>query len=205
MKKQTEHCLTSFLKKDRLITDGSFGTYYADKYQTNDMPELANISQDETIWQRVVKIHEEYRMAGAMLIRTNTFASNTVLLGADLDAVLENINHAVHFARIAVRNCGNENDCFIAGDIGPIPLDACYKAEDAEREYYIIGRNFVDAGIDILNFETFPELAQILPAITKLKADARRESRALFIMVQFSVNQFEIGRASCRERVSDVV
>ncbi len=190
MKKQTEHCLTSFLKKDRLITDGSFGTYYADKYQTNDMPELANISQDETIWQRVVKIHEEYRMAGAMLIRTNTFASNTVLLGADLDAALENINHAVHFARIAVRNCGNENDCFIAGDIGPIPLDACYKAEDAEREYYIIGRNFVDAGIDILNFETFPELAQILPAITKLKADARRESRALFIMVQFSVNQF---------------
>lgn len=188
MKKNTEHKLTAYLKKYRLITDGSFGTYYADKYQTNEMPELANCSCDKTVQERVTAIHSEYLKAGAGLIRTNTFASNTALLGTDSKAVQENIKQAVRLARLAVEE--SKGDCFIAGDIGPIPYDTQYKAEDAQKEYYIIGKSFVDEGIDIINFETFSGLPQILPAIKNLKADAEREERPLFIMVQFSVNQF---------------
>lgn len=190
MKNNTQHKLTSYLTKYRLITDGSFGTYYADKYQTNEMPELANSSQDETVCERVTAIHREYIEAGAVLIRTNTFASNTVLLGTDCDAVQENIKQAVRLAKSAVQKSKTQEERFIAGDIGPIPIDAQYRTEDAEKEYYRIGRTFLDLGIDIINFETFPDLAQIMPAIKMLKADAAWENRALFIMVQFSVNQF---------------
>lgn len=190
MQDNTVHRLTSYLKNHRLITDGSFGTYYAEKYRTNEMPELANSAGDKTVQQRVTAIHEDYIRAGAMLIRTNTFASNTILLGAHDSAVRENIRQAVFLAKLAMQNCPPKNECFIAGDIGPIPLDMRYGAQDAETEYYKIGRYFVDAGIDIINFETFPDLTQILPAIKKLKSDAQRENRPLFIMVQFSVNQF---------------
>lgn len=190
MQNNREHKLTEYLKKYRMITDGSFGTYYADKYRTSEMPELANSSCDKAVQERVVEIHGEYVKAGAGLIRTNTFASNTVLLGVDFEAVQENIKQAVSLARLSVQKYRGERDCFIAGDIGPIPFDTQYKAEDAQAEYYAIGRTFVEAGIDIINFETFPGLGQILPAIKKLKADAEREGRALFIMVQFSVNQF---------------
>ncbi len=190
MQNNTEHKLALYLKKYRLITDGSFGTYYADKYQTNEMPELANCDSDKTVQERVVKIHEEYIKAGAAFIRTNTFASNTILLGETAEGVRENIRQAVRLATLAMHNCGAKEEFFLAGDIGPIPLDMQYKAENAEKEYYIIGRNFIDAGIDIINFETFPDLAQILPAVKQLKADAERENRALFIMVQFSVNQY---------------
>lgn len=185
-----EHRLTAYLKKYRLITDGSFGTYYADKYQTNEMPELANCAKERAVCERVTQIHAEYIRAGAALIRTNTFAANTVLLGTNREGVRKNIVQAVRLAKLAMQSLRDREKCFLAGDIGPIPLDAQYKAQDAEKEYYIIGRNFLAEGIDILNFETFPDLAQILPAIKQLKADAAREKRALFIMVQFSVNQF---------------
>ncbi|MDE7207667.1 MAG: homocysteine S-methyltransferase family protein, partial [Lachnospiraceae bacterium] len=190
MQNNVEHRLASYLKQYRLITDGSFGTYYADKYQTNEMPELANCDSDKAVRERVFKIHEEYIRAGAALIRTNTFASNTVLLNTNHEGVQENIRQAVSHAMRAVRSCSDTKSCFIAGDIGPIPPGMPYKAEDAEKEYYIIGRSFIEAGIDIINFETFPDAMQILPAIKQLKADAKRENRALFVMVQFSVNQF---------------
>ena len=53
--------LREYLKTTNLITDGAFGTYFAAKYQTQDIPELANITAPE----KVKKIHEEYLNAGA--------------------------------------------------------------------------------------------------------------------------------------------
>ena len=68
--------LREYLKETNLITDGAFGTYFAAKYQTQEIPELANLSDLE----KVKKIHEEYLNAGANFIRTNTFAANTETL-----------------------------------------------------------------------------------------------------------------------------
>ena len=49
------------LKTRMIIADGSFGTYYAEKYRTEESPELAN-----TLFpQRVRTIHNEYVAAGA--------------------------------------------------------------------------------------------------------------------------------------------
>ncbi|MEI3215570.1 MAG: homocysteine S-methyltransferase family protein [Lachnospiraceae bacterium] len=79
------------------------------------MPELANISFP----QRVTAIHQEYIEAGARLLRTNTFASNTILLHADMNEVRTNITAAVNLAKEAVK--GRE-DVFIAGDIGTNPI-----------------------------------------------------------------------------------
>ena len=77
--------IKTYLKENKLITDGSFGTYYADKYSTNEMPELANSDSEKS--QRVIEIHKEYINSGAKLIRTNTFASNTELLNTDIESV----------------------------------------------------------------------------------------------------------------------
>ena len=35
--------LREYLKETNLITDGAFGTYFAAKYQTQEIPELANL------------------------------------------------------------------------------------------------------------------------------------------------------------------
>ena len=79
--------IREYLKKSKLIADGSFGTYYSQKYKTVDIPEYANI----TASQRISEIHTEYINSGAKLIRTNTFASNTYSLDCSIEQVKKNI------------------------------------------------------------------------------------------------------------------
>lgn len=176
--------IREYLQKHRLITDGAFGTYYAEKYGTDEIPELANADAGKAA--RVVEIHREYIDAGAKLVRTNTFAANTALLGAGIGVVEENI-------RAAVRLAGQAAPLFIAGDIGPIPVSDAADVDGAAgrtQEYYRIAETFIKEGVEILNFETFPELDCILPVIKRIKAE-----HEVFVMVQFCVNQF--GYSAC--------
>ena len=48
------------LKSEILVADGAFGTYYAKKYDTGSLPELANLQASD----RVLAIHKEYIEAG---------------------------------------------------------------------------------------------------------------------------------------------
>ena len=85
--------LKEYIQTKRIIADGAFGTYYMSLYgdgskpekglAVSNLPEFANITAPE----RVVGIHTEYIEAGAQLIRTNTFASNTKSLLNDTEAV----------------------------------------------------------------------------------------------------------------------
>lgn len=171
--------IRQYLENKKLITDGSFGTYYSQKFATDQMPELANISNGE----QVLTIHKEYIQSGAKLIRTNTFASNTVLLSCDMQAVKANINSAIKIAKQAVAE--TEKDILIAGDIGPIPDSDSLTADEQTEQYYEIAKTFLENGINILTFETFPDMDKIQPAIEKIKQDSD-----VFVMVQFCVNQF---------------
>ena len=71
--------LLNILREHKIIADGAFGTYFQSKYGDNDnvAPERANLTDRS----KVVAIHKDYIAAGARLIRTNTFASNTISLG----------------------------------------------------------------------------------------------------------------------------
>ena len=128
-RKEKDMDLREYLQKNKLITDGSFGTYFADRFNTDEMPELANTRHGE--W--VEEIHKAYIEAGARLIRTNTFAANTVLLDADMETVQENIKKAVSHAKKVVE--GSEQ-IFIAGDIGPIPKTGMMEEGALEEQYY---------------------------------------------------------------------
>lgn len=67
--------IAAYLKEHRLITDGAMGTYYQKKYKDEQIfVERANTEAPE----RVKEIHLDYIAAGAKLIRTNTFATNTM-------------------------------------------------------------------------------------------------------------------------------
>lgn len=193
--------IQQYLQKNKIITDGSFGTYYADRYKTFEMPEMANMLYPE----RVKEIHESYIEAGSKLIRTNTFAANTVMTGDRFEAVQENIRAAVRIAKEAVSECeqkgicrGSEPHVYIAGDIGPIPKDDRLSDEDIEEQYYKIAKTFIDEGITILTYETFADMEYILPSIKRIKEDYK--SLEIFIMVQFSINQFGYSNAGVSAR-----
>lgn len=172
------------LKKSKLIADGSFGTYYSQKYKTVDIPEYANI----TAPQRISEIHTEYINSGAKLIRTNTFASNTYSLDCSIEEVKENIKAAYKIAKEAVEQSGKE--IFIAGNIGPVPAVFQPDFEAVEEEYYQIAKTFIDEGADILCFETFTQSEHIMPAIKRIKEECNP-----FIIVQFCVNQYGYSEA----------
>lgn len=176
--------IREYLKKSKLIADGSFGTYYSKKYKTVDIPEYANI----TAPQRISEIHTEYINSGAKLIRTNTFASNTYSLDCSIEQVKENIKAAYKIAKEAVEQSGKE--IFIAGNIGPVPAVFQPDFEAVEEEYYQIAKTFIDEGADILCFETFTQSEHIMPAIKRIKEECNP-----FIIVQFCVNQYGYSEA----------
>lgn len=181
--------IREYLTQHKLITDGSFGTYYAERFETQEMPELANINHPE----RVIAIHKSYIEAGAKLLRTNTFASNTVLMHTELPTVLNNIRASVELAREAIRQGKAEDaDIYIAGDIGPIPNDDGISGEEIEEQYYRIAKTFINENIHILTFETLPDMEHLLPAIVRIRKETDKE---LFIMVQFCINQFGYSNA----------
>lgn len=168
-----------YIKTHNILADGSFGTYYAEKYHTNEAPEYANIYHKD----RVTKIHSSYLEAGAKLIRTNTFAANTMSMQKDFSFVRENIQEAVSLAKIAIKLAGCK-DAFIVGDIGPISTASGFSSETIENEFYDIAKTFADEGIEIIQFETFMSMEILSNVIPKIKKEL-----GLYIMVSFSVNQ----------------
>lgn len=175
MIRQTKTPIKDRLKDQKLLFDGAFGTYYAQLYNTKELPELANTKHSE----RVCEIHKEYIEAGAQIIRTNTFASNTVSLDREWDAVQENIRQAYRLAKKAAE----ASDTYIAADIGQIPCDSQADREMIFKEYVEICRTFLEEGAEIFVFETFSDVEDIRKAIEFIGDKA-------FIIVQFSVNQF---------------
>lgn len=175
MTQQGKTSIQEKLKRQKLLFDGAFGTYYAQLYDTKELPELAN----ETNAQRVIKIHEEYIEAGAEIIRTNTFASNTFALEMPWKDVENNIRSGYRLAK----QVANERDVYVAADIGQINYNNLTKREDIAEEYVKICKTFLEEGADIFVFETFSDIEDIRDAIEFIKDKA-------FIIVQYSVNQF---------------
>ncbi len=179
---QKKEQLQEILQQRKLICDGAFGTYYAMKYDTKKLPELAN----EAYPERVRQIHKEYLEAGAQMIRTNTYACNTVMLQAGMEQVRACIQKGYTNACEAVackEKEGQSKPVFVAADIGPIPCEDIADREHTQQEYIMICETFLEAGAEIFLFETFSDLEDILPAISMIGKKA-------FVMVQFAVNQF---------------
>ena len=168
--------IAEYLQTQKLLTDGSFGTYYAEKYQTEDSPELANLDHPE----RVLEIHREYIRAGAKLLRTNTFTANSVHFHQP-----EQVETIVRTAVRLAREAADGQDVYIAGDIGAISEYHLRDSEEKTREYIRLGRLFLEEGLDILLFETVSSPDCVLDALRVLKKE-----RSFYAMVQFSVNQY---------------
>lgn len=182
--------IKEYLSRQRLITDGAMGTYYEKKYNEHiGVAEWANTTHP----QRIMDIHMEYLRAGARLIRTNTFASNTLIFGS-MDQVRENIRAGFTIAmqaREAFMQESGVEDVYVAADIGPVYHAAMEEDGQAEEEYREIVDTFLACGARIFVFETqtdFQELPGLLDRIRGKVPDA-------FIMAQFAFDKSGYTRA----------
>ena len=185
MTQSAKTALSRRLTQQKLLFDGAFGTYYAQLFDTRELPELANTLHPE----RVLQIHRDYIEAGAQLIRTNTFAANTFSLDLPWEAIRENLRQGYRLAKEAARG----KDVQVAADIGQIPYDSRSNRGAVASEYLELCRTFLEEGADCFVFETLADLEDLRDAIALVGDKA-------FVVVQFSVNQFGYSHAGLSAR-----
>ncbi len=178
--------IQDYLQNQRLIADGSMGTYYSSLVnQPGAYSERANLKAPEMIEQ----IHRDYIKAGAALIRTNTFAANKHTLHIDAEERDELVEAACQIAKKAASENGHPDayhrKVWILGDIGPIPADAGSTEEEILEEYQALCDIFLKEGLDGIHFETFDSLKYINRLVPYIKD----RNRDMFLLVSFSLNK----------------
>lgn len=170
--------IREYLANNRLITDGAMGTWYdrLTGYKGN-LAERANLENP----QQIRDIHRAYIEAGAQLIRTNTFAVNSMFFSADeneevLKAAWENASQAVS---------DSGKDVWIAADMGPIDADETKSDGDVEQEYIQLSDYFLRLGAKVFVFETLSDFRYVKRAGSYIKA----KCPDAFVVMQFSFNR----------------
>jgi methionine synthase I (cobalamin-dependent)/5,10-methylenetetrahydrofolate reductase len=145
-----------------IVADGAMGTMlYSRGVFINRCFDELNLSSPDMVRQ----IHQEYAKAGAEILETNTFGATRQRLGAfGFAEKLKAINLAgVRLAREAA------NGAYVAGAVGPLnvriePLGPTSFAEAraAFREQIDV---LLEAGVDLLIFETFGNLDELREAV----------------------------------------
>ncbi|MEN8141758.1 MAG: bifunctional homocysteine S-methyltransferase/methylenetetrahydrofolate reductase, partial [Thermodesulfobacteriota bacterium] len=152
------------LRDKVILGDGAIGTYlYSKGIELGKDTERLNVSEPDLIYS----IHEEYIRAGSQLIETNTFGANRHKLHlSGLDGQVRQINLAG--VKLAKRAAGQE--VYVAGSIGPTGLDfpLTTSSHDAEEVAAIFSEQIellLEGGVDVLLFETFTHLDEMLLAL----------------------------------------
>jgi len=172
--------IREYLEHSRILTDGAMGTYYAmHRDDEKSIPEMALFND----YHEIETIHKKYCHAGAVLLRTDTFAANCFSLGITAEKADEMLELAVRAAQEAAA-CVN-TEIFIAGDIGGIPEIAGVSDSEVFEEYKRMCQGFLRKEISVILFETFTRLDHMESIVQWLRAEAPD----CFIIAQFLLNK----------------
>ncbi len=176
-----------------LIFDGACGTNLQRLYLPpsawgthEGCNEFLNLSAPEAI----AELHGSFLAAGAMVLETNTFGANSVVLSEyGLEGQAEAINRAaVEIARAAIARHGGRG--YVAGAIGPttkLPSLGHISYEEMGRSYASQIRALVEAGSDLLLFETCQDLMQVKIGLVACFEELERLGREIPVMVSLTV------------------
>lgn len=150
------------LEQGVILADGAMGTVLQDKGVIQQPYDLACLEHPD--W--VEDVHRQYIDAGAELIETNTYSSNSVKLAQwDLEDKVEEINIAA--AKIAKKAAGDK--AYVFGAIGPVgrPLAPVGLVPDevAEAAFREQISALIKGPIDGLILETFYDMHEFRIAV----------------------------------------
>lgn len=166
-----------------MVADGALGTMlYARGAFINRCFDEMNLSAPDLVRQ----IHQDYVKAGADIIETNTFGANrSRLSGFGLAEKLRLINeNGVRLAREAA-----QGNAFVAAAVGPLGIRIEPLGPTSFAEARAIFREqieaLIEAGIDLLIFETFGNLDELRQAVAAAREVAGQD---LVIVAEVTVN-----------------
>ena len=151
-----------------ILADGAMGTML---HAEQNLPidtcfDLLNLSEPGM----VADIHRRYVEQGSEIIETNTFSANIFKLSeCGMEDECANINRAgVELAHKVVESTFR-TDVYVAGSVGPLGVRLApfgrTTLEEAFEAFKIQTGALIEAGADLLLFETFPHLDEISAAI----------------------------------------
>lgn len=162
------------LQKEKLLFDGSMGTYYTEKRTRAERScEVANIKEPEVIRG----IHREYLEAGARAIKTNTFAVNRIAFPEGEELLSEILEAGWKLAAEEAERFG----AYAFADIGPIRN--LPEGRSAAEEFIYVVRKFLELGAENFLFETNANAEGIAEAIELI----RKEREDAYVIVSFAV------------------
>lgn len=151
-----------------IFFDGAMGTMLqSEGLKPGESSEMWNITHAEV----VSRIHSQYLDAGCNVVTANTFGCN--LLKYDKSTLEQLIGAAIENAKSAVACCMDQEDKYIALDIGPLekmlkPLGEL-SFEDAVGIYAETVRIGVKNGVDLILIETMTDLYETKAALLAAK------------------------------------
>ncbi|MBI5904244.1 MAG: homocysteine S-methyltransferase family protein [Deltaproteobacteria bacterium] len=176
-----------------LLFDGACGTSLqrmeipASAWQGRDgCNEFLNVSAPEVIREW----HASFLSAGAMVLETNTFGANRIVLAEyGLEHRVGEINRAaVENAREAIRRTGTR--AYVAGSIGPttkLPSLGHIAYEPLAAAVAEQARELLSAGADLLILETCQDLLQVKIALVSCFETLEASKRDVPVMVSLTV------------------
>ena len=182
--------LEEYLKQNRLLTDGAFGTYYTQLTKGQEVAvEWANLKNPALVKQ----IHKEYIDAGARLIRTNTFAANEQVLLCEREEQRQILLEGFRLAREAAEESSEQ--VYVAADIGPIAESLYDSHAELLEDYMAMCDAFLECGAEIFLFETFSDVSYISALVSYSEEKAVKKKMAMpFVMAQFCLNRYGYSR-----------
>ncbi|RRF97065.1 MAG: bifunctional homocysteine S-methyltransferase/methylenetetrahydrofolate reductase [Lachnospiraceae bacterium] len=159
------------------MADGAMGTYYQSLYPDDEnIVEMAVLDNPD----RIKNIHKSYIDAGAVLIRTDSFACVGPFIESD-ELKAEIASKSYELAREAAKESGR--DVIVAADIGTL-FDPAMEGHILSDIKPVLDA-FLAAGADVFDFETQTQtegLSEIFSYIKEKNPKAQ-------IIVTFSVNK----------------
>ncbi len=161
------------LKQEKpLLGDGAMGTML---HQRGIPMESCFNELNLTRPELVARVHRDYIEAGSELIETNTFEANRYKLAKfGLQDKVADINTAgVTLARRVIE-ASFRDDIYLAGSVGPLGVRlqpyGRVKPEEARAAFEEQIRALVEAGVDVIQLETFSDRAELLEALAAARA-----------------------------------
>lgn len=157
-----------FLKENLVLLDGAMGSLIYEKGVFIDKcyDEL-NLSRPDLIRS----IHEEYLMAGANVIESNTYGANRFKLKSH--NLLEQIGEINRKGVELARSAAGEN-AYVAGSMGPSGLEmepwGDTSLEEVYKGYAEQTAFLQEEGVDLFILETFQDIREMEQAIRAIKS-----------------------------------
>lgn len=203
--------IEQLLKERILILDGAMGTMIQrlalteDDFRVNGLIHSGNSPMGcydilaATRPDLIASIHEEYIMAGADIITTNSFNANGVSLARySLEGkVLEINRHAAEIARlVAGRNSTPNRQLLVAGSIGPtnVSLSATGNKTGFSTlvsAYAEQAEGLISGDVDLLLVETIFDKINAMAAVRGIKEANDQTGKTIPVMISATLSDEE--------------